>query len=349
MSPISEELLSKFLSGLCTEEEAAIVEAYFEQYPDEVFLLDEYEAAQEGPEMPVSYYEEMREVISAATVPKRRSRFLILRPYLSAAVALFVLACVWLLRPVADIKKGKPERQLAAIWDGKRNSGNKRLRVRLPDSSEAILAPGTTIRYRRDFKYCNQREVKVEGEVVFTVIKDKEIPFVVSTENVSTTVLGTIFEVTAEKSSDQIKVRLTEGNVIVRVDAVSKDSVKKYFLSPGEEFVYGKRDNRAVVQKFAVHRGGYAAPLLNRLPLGQDSPHNWYMFNNQSLAEVFDQLSLVYNVDIQYNPADLRNKFFIGKLERKDSLSKIMGDIARLNHLSVTHENGQYIVKKQEP
>ena len=349
MPPISKELLSKFLSGLCTEEEVAIVEAYFEQYPDEVFLLDEYEAAQEGPEMPVSYYEEMREIISAATLPKRRSRFLVLRPYLAAAVALFVLVCVWLLRPAADSKKGKPENQLAVIWEGKRNSGNKKLKVRLPDSSEAILSPGTTIRYRRDFGYYNQREVKVEGEVVFTVIKDKQMPFVVSTEKIRTTVLGTIFEVTAEKSSDQIKVRLMEGNLLVRVDQVSEDSVKKYFLSPGEEFVYGKRNNSVVVQKFAVHRGGYAAPLLNRLPLGQDNPHNWYMFNNQSLAEVFDQLALVYNVDIRYNPADLRNKFFIGRLEKIDSLSKIMRDIARLNHLSVTLENGQYIVKKQEP
>jgi transmembrane sensor len=349
MPPISEELLSNFLSGVCTEEEAAIVEAYFEQYPDEVFLLDEYEAAQQGPEVPVSYYEEMREVISAATLPKRRSRMLVLRPYLAAAVALFVFACIWLLRPAGERRNGSPGKQLADIWDGKRNSYSKRLSVRLPDSSEAILAPGTTIRYRRDFGYGNKREVKVEGEVLFTVVKDKQAPFVVTAENVETTVLGTIFQVTAEKSSDRIKVTLMEGNLIVRVEAVCKDSVKKYFLSPGEEFVYGKRNSTAVVQKFAVHGGGYAAHLLKRLPLRQDNPHNWYMFNNQSLAEVFDQLALVYNVDIRYNPADLRNKFFIGKLEKIDSLSKIMRDIGRLNHLSVTLENGEYIVKKQEP
>jgi hypothetical protein len=73
------------------------------------------------------------------------------------------------------------------------------------------------------------------------------------------------------------------------------------------------------------------------------------MFNNQSLAEVFDQLALLYNVDIQYSSAELRNKFFIGRLEKKDSLSKIMRDIARLNHLSLTIGDGKYIVKRQEP
>jgi transmembrane sensor len=349
MPAISAALFEKFLRGISTEEEAAIVEAYLEQHPDEIFLLDEYEAAQEGPELPAGYREAMRDVISAATLPKRRSRILFLRPYVAAAVALFLLACWWLLRPAADKTAGKPKEQLAAVWIGKHNSDSKKLKVRLPDSSEAILGPGTTIRYRKDFGHYELREVKVEGLVVFTVIKDKEMPFVVSTENIRTTVLGTIFEVTAEKNSDQIKVKLVEGNLIVRVDALSKDSAKKYFLSPGEEFVYGKWNNSVVVQKFAVHGGGNAAPRLGRLATGQDSLHNWYMFNNQSLAEVFDQLALLYDVDIQYSAADLRNKFFIGKLEKKDSLSKIMRDIARLNHLSLIVEGGRYIVKKPEP
>jgi transmembrane sensor len=349
MPSFSAALLEKFLKGLCTEEEAAIVEAYFEQNPDEVSLLDEYEEAQEGPELPEGYREEMREAISAATLEKQRNRLRVLRPYLAAAVALFLLASWWLLRPAADKKEGKPEEQLAAIWVGKHNSDSKRLTVQLPDSSEAALAPGATIRYRKDFGHYDQREVKVEGQVVFTVIKDKQMPFVVCTENVRTTVLGTIFAVTAEKNGDQIKVRLVEGNLIVRVDPVRKDSAKKYFLSPGEEFVYGKWNNSVVVRKFIVHGGGYASPRLSRLPDGRDSLHNWYMFNNQSLGEVFDQLALLYNVDIQYSSAELRNKFFIGRLEKKDSLSKIMRDIARLNHLSLTIGDGKYIVKRQEP
>jgi transmembrane sensor len=62
------------------------------------------------------------------------------------------------------------------------------------------------------------------------------------------------------------------------------------------------------------------------------------MFNNQTLSDVFDQLALLYNVDIQYSERDLRNKYFIGKLEMKDSLSEIMRDIALLNKLSVQNQ-----------
>lgn len=349
MPAISAELLEKFLKGVCSEEEAAIVEAYFEQHPDEVFLLDEYEGAEDGPVLPPGYREKMREAITAATLIKQRSLLFVLRPYLAAAVVLVVLMCWWLMRPATEKKVVKQQEQLADSWVGKYNSDNKKLRVLLPDSSEAVLSPGTMIRYRTDFGHYNEREVKVEGEALFTVIKEKEMPFVVSAENVRTTVLGTIFEVMAEKKSDQIKVRLVEGNLLVRIDAVRKDSAKKYFLSPGEEFVYGKWNNSVVVRKFGSHGGANSAPRLSRLPLAEDSLHNWYMFNNQSLAEVFDQLALLYNVDIDYSGADLRNKFFIGRLEKKDSLSKIMSDIARLNHLSVTIRGGKYIVAKQKP
>ena len=41
MARISEELLDRFLKGVCTEEEAAAVEAYFQEHPEDVSLLDE--------------------------------------------------------------------------------------------------------------------------------------------------------------------------------------------------------------------------------------------------------------------------------------------------------------------
>ena len=41
--------------------------------------------------------------------------------------------------------------------------------------------------------------------------------------------------------------------------------------------------------------------------------------------------------------------FFIGRLDKKDSLSEIIQDIALLNNLSVTSRNGNYYIKKGKP
>jgi ferric-dicitrate binding protein FerR (iron transport regulator) len=353
MPAISEELLAKFLRGLCTEEEAAIVEEYFQQHPEDVSMLDEYESNDGSLKLPEGYQEEMLTVILAETaspVEKSRNRVMVMRVWMAAACTLLLVTGWWLLQQTPARKKGTMAIRLASVWIGKHNADNKKLRVQLPDSSETILSPGATIRYRKDFGQYGEREVQVEGEAVFTVIKDKDIPFVVYCEGVRTTVMGTIFEVSAEKGSSQVRIRLVEGKLVLKLDSIARDTIQSYVLTPGKEFIYGKWDRSVVIREFDSHSSGsYSLSRLKRLPGGPDSLANWYMFNNQALTDVFDQLSVLYNVDIQYSSEDLRNKYFIGKLERKDSLSKTMRDIALLNHLTVSIIDGHYVVRKQKP
>lgn len=341
MREISEELLDRYFKGLCTEEEVAMVEAS---------LLEDYEESDALTPLPEGYKEEMLEAIVSETAVKRVPRIRHIK-VLKAAACMLLLVAAWMVLTLREKKEKAIEKpQLAVVWVGKHNADKKKVRVQLPDSSEMVLSPGATVRYRKEFEQNNRREVQVEGQATFTVIKDKEIPFIVYSEGLQTMVMGTIFEVTAEKGSDQIKVRLLEGNLIVGLDSLVKDSTRKYFLSPGQELIYGKWNKSVVIQKIQpAGGGGYAYSRVNRLPGHPDSLSNWYMFNNQPLADVFDQISILYNIDIQYSSAELRNKYFIGKLERKDSLSKIMRDITLLNHLSVTVLDGRYIIRKRNP
>jgi transmembrane sensor len=349
MAPISEELLDRFLKGVCTEEEAAAVEAYFQEHPEDIFLLGEYDAADAETPLPEDYRGEMLAVIEQATAGKARGRISVMRTWVAAVAAAVILLGVgwWLVaKPVKQADK-TGQVQLAAVWVGRHNADNQKIRLLLPDSSEATLSPGATIRYRKDFGQYGKREVKVEGQAAFAVVRDDQQPFIVYSDRISTTVLGTVFEVTAEKDSDQIKVRLLAGKVMVSYDPLAGDSLRRYVLAPGQEFIFAKADRSVVIREFRNHGGGYAYHRITHLPGRPDSLANWYMFNNQTLSDVFDQLSLLYDVDIQYSRKDLYNDYFIGKLEMKDSLSKIMRDIALLNHLTVRLTNGVYVVKKR--
>lgn len=345
---ISEELLDRFLKGVCTEEEAAAVEAYFQEHPEDISLLDEYEAADAETPLPGDYREKMLAVIDEATAIKEKGRIGVMRAWVgAAAAAVILLVAGWWL--VAKSVKRADEAggvQLAAVWVGRHNADDKKIRLTLPDSSEATLSPGATIRYRKDFGQYGKREVKVEGQAAFAVVRDDQQPFIVYSDRISTTVLGTVFEVTAEKDSDQIKVKLLAGKVMVSYDPLAGDSLRRYVLVPGQEFIFAKADRSIVIREFRSHGGGYATHRVTHVAGQPDSLANWYMFNNQTLSDVFDQLSLLYNVDIQYSREDLRNDYFIGKLEMKDSLSKIMRDIALLNHLTVRITNGVYVVKR---
>ena len=226
----------------------------------------------------------------------------------------------------------------AAVWVGRHNADSKRIMLRLPDSSEAVLSPGATIRYRTDFGHYAKREVKVEGRAGFSVVRNEQSPFVVISEMVSTVVLGTVFEVEADKNSDEISVRLQSGKVLVKIDPI-RDSGRQYMLKPGEEFVFVKANGSVVIRDF-IH-GPNVANRAGRTSGKPDSLFNWYMFNNQPLAEVLQQLSNLYNVDIDYNKEELQHIYFIGRLEKKDSLGETLRDIALLNHLKVTLRNSR--------
>jgi transmembrane sensor len=348
MAAISEALLEKFLKGLCTEEEAIVVETYFHEHPEDISLLDEYEEAGEGEAVPAEYRDEMLVAIKRATVVKDGARVKVLRIWAAAAAMIVLVAGWWWLGSQVKLTSTMNQPVVAAAWVGRHNAESKKLVFKLPDSSDAILSPGATIIYRKDFGAYDKREVKVEGQAVFSVVKNEQQPFIVYSDRVKTTVLGTVFEVTAEKDSNNISVRLLAGKVMVTYDPLADDSARQYILKPGEEFVFGKANGNVVIRDFRNH-GEYLAQRTNKRTGRPDSLANWYMFNNQTLSDVLDQLALLYNVDIQYSKENLRNKYFIGELQMKDSLSEIMRDIALLNKLSVTVSNGRYVIKRQRP
>ncbi len=53
------------------------------------------------------------------------------------------------------------------------------------------------------------------------------------------------------------------------------------------------------------------------------------------------------DVEIGYSPSDIKNRYFTGSYEDGDSLDGILKDIALLNRLSITKQDGRYIVKKR--
>jgi hypothetical protein len=242
--------------------------------------------------------------------------------------------------------------ELAMIeWVDEFNQGKKDLHITLPDGSTVKMMPGAKVRYRKDFLGGGKRAVMMSGVARFDVRKNDQKPFVVASGGLNTNVLGTNFEVTAMPGGDRIKVRLYGGKVMVSLDTLAAGNERKdYFLLPGQEFVFEKSSRNVAISEFGRKReqeddlvtttGHTARP---------DSVANWYMFNNQTLGDVFEQLSVIYNVQIQYSKRDISKLYFIGKLEKKDSLHKIIQDIALLNHLTVRTDNGNYIITKKKP
>ena len=106
------------------------------------------------------------------------------------------------------------------------NSGVRVLSDTLPEGSVVTMNKESSIRYRRRFAG-DMRQVEMEGEAFFAVAPDKNKAFVVQTNGVTITVLGTSFNVRAVKGKTEVivetgLVEIKKGGHVVRVGAHEK-------------------------------------------------------------------------------------------------------------------------------
>lgn len=132
--------------------------------------------------------------------------------YAAAAVLLIVTSAgSWYYQkqraPVQPVAVAAQETE-QAIFKGKQY-------VHLPDGSTVLLNDGSRLTYTPNFGE-QDREITLTGEAYFDVKHDPLKPFRVITGKITTTVLGTSFNVTAYPEQREVKVTVTRGKVQVR-------------------------------------------------------------------------------------------------------------------------------------
>jgi transmembrane sensor len=273
-----------------------------------------------------------------------------------AASVLLVVGLGWKLlvqnkqeAPVA-INHKKTVDSVLAIMRHEVNTTGKEKRIQLYDGSLIVLAAGSEIKYREPF--INSRDITLIGKAYFKVAKDKTRPFTVISGDISTTALGTEFTVTTLKDHKRIIVRLYEGKVVVRpVDKANRKFKNDVYLLPGQEFVYGSKTT-VKAKAFKLNNAAEPEDIINN-ELYRDDPSipenaegSWYMFNNESLGQVLNQLAGMYNVQIIYDQNDVENIYFTGKYSRSDSLQSILDQIGVLHNLKIIKKDSAFIISK---
>ncbi|CAL1517990.1 FecR domain-containing protein [Chitinophaga sp. MM2321] len=348
---ITRELITLFLQNACTEEEKTLVIKHFEAHPEE---LEKY-----LPEEEWINFKSTDNIPAAAAdritsiVLKKRGKIVGINVFRRIAAAVIIAGTIgagWYFLgrnntindPVAESTAPRDAEEQYILSSNNTNSVQL---VALADGSTVELSPQSTIRYKKAFIQAAERDVYLSGEALFKVSKDKARPFIVHSDNITTTALGTSFTISCRQAENTIRVQLHTGKVMVNTSALQQDKkTSSFYLNPGEELLYDRTVMTASINRMkGVHSIGRAVASSGNS--GTKQP-DWYMFNGMSISQVFDQLSDYYNVEIYYVPAELKNRYFTGKLNKNDSLNKIINDIALLNQLSVSNQSGRYIIKK---
>lgn len=112
----------------------------------------------------------------------------------------------------------------------------QRMQITLPDGSRIHLNSGTVLQYPTVFAR-NSRRVKLSGEAMFEVKPDARKPFIVETFASDIQVLGTKFDVLADKARDEFSATLINGKIKI----TSR-------MNPAETFIMYPNDNVSLRQ-----------------------------------------------------------------------------------------------------
>ena len=191
----------------------------------------------------------------------------------------------------------------------KENPKGQKLTCMLPDGSKVILNAESKITFPEHFDK-NFRKVELEGEAYFEVAKDERRPFTVETGHISTTALGTIFNVNAFPHGREVAVSLLEGKVKIVSEAVTSGG--EIFLEPGEKVSIDHATYQAHKTHFDVLEDfGWKDGVL--------------VFNGDSFESVKAKLERWYGVSIKTlsSPGNMEIKGRFDNLSLEEVLSNL--------------------------
>lgn len=173
----------------------------------------------------------------------------------------------------------------------------------LSDGTNVWLNSETIIKYPVVFAH-NKREVFIEGEAFFDVAHNEEVPFIVSTADMSVKVLGTAFNIRGYKNEGAATTTLVRG----KVNVTSTKTEQSFLLNPSQQFI--TENGKAAVKNVDVNQ--YIAWKEGRI-----------YFENNTLKEIFTDVARWYNIEVVFASEDLEELRFSVDVKRYDEINEI--------------------------
>ena len=207
---------------------------------------------------------------------------------------------------------------------------NKVISVLLPDGSKVWLNAGSVFKYPKTFS-AKVREVElVEGRAFFDIKHKDHHPFIVKTNNLNVTVLGTSFDVRSYKREGTTKVSVVTGKVGITIP--SQPSKPAIMLVAKEEVIINP-----------------AIKYLVKEPVKETVVDLWckdvLTFDQENLNNVFKAIEKKYKTKITVEDKKLLNEQITITLGNQ-RLDTIMQILSFTNHFKYKMANDSTVVVK---
>lgn len=203
--------------------------------------------------------------------------------------------------------------------------------MQLPDGSHLSVNTNTVVQYPEKFRG-KTREISLEGEAFFEVSHNPERPFVVHAGGLDIKVKGTSFNVKTINSGEFVEVSVNTGIVeVYPAGDKSMDEENHITLSAGEKATYNN------------HYGSIVKGVNDDLNL-----LSWktgiLIFRESRLKDVFESLEIKYKVSFILNNPELSNQRLTARFEN-ESLREVMESLSLIFNIEYEIKDEQVVLK----
>lgn len=206
----------------------------------------------------------------------------------------------------------------------------------LSDGTLLSLNSGTRVTYPKEF-YGDSREIFIEGEVLAEVAKNPEMPFIVHSNALDITVLGTVFNLKSYSNSSCSEVVLLEGKVQCDIrNAVNstedgttqRTSVNSITMMPGNVVQYDRPTGK--IELINIRTEDYKS--------FRDSGS--FHFYNLTLEDISKDLERKFSKQIVIGSETLAQTRFFALFTNGESLSQILNYLNSDRSMTISERNG---------
>ncbi|HMH21702.1 MAG TPA: FecR domain-containing protein [Puia sp.] len=246
-----------------------------------------------------------------------------LAPALVMVVCLLLFgAAVWLIHGA-----GRGEKTSAtALLTKKKTERSEYKYLLLPDSTQVWLNASSSLEYPDHFN-TGKREVVLSGEAYFDVKHADRSPFIIHTGKISTTVLGTAFNIKAYPDRQNIIVSVSRGKV-----KVSYDEVLVATLISGQQVKVNSLHNTVEEKKIAPTQVA-------------SWQHGDMSYEDEDFEDIIADLERLYNVKIKIDNATVRNLKVSTEFRREIGIEQALEVLCQLTDTNLKQANGWYIIQ----
>ncbi len=366
------ELFAKKLSGEATVEELLELDAYLKNNPEEEYfqeIVQGWWAAgnnNDDTENKEDHFRyilqhsnaseyEGQNIIESPVIPIKRNRAWMRIAVAAIATGIIVFGA-WKLfsanskDPIAS--KQVQENEIVS------KPGTKSKLI-LPDGTKVWLNSDSKLIYNSSFND-SVREVSLEGEAYFDVVKNAKKPFIVHTTGINIKVLGTAFNVKSYPREETIEATLVRG--LIEVEKINEPKSSKIILHPNEKLVFNKQIHKiSATETNSGNQSGSAnnSTLSQRISISslpitvKDSNRietSWIygrlLFEGDTFKELAAKMERWYNVKITFTDNKVANYRYGGSFEN-ENIEEAMQFLQMIHPFAYKINGNEILIEKK--